>query len=31
MLARDPSFQQMWITDAEYDEYGPRIVHRKCF
>ncbi|XP_070580857.1 actin-1-like [Ptychodera flava] len=25
------SFQQMWITRHEYDEYGPYIVHRKCF
>jgi len=23
--------QQSWITKAEYDEFGPRIVHRKCF
>ncbi|GAB4823316.1 hypothetical protein N2152v2_010362 [Parachlorella kessleri] len=25
------SFQQNWITEAEYNEYGPSIVHRKCF
>jgi actin-related protein len=25
------TFQQMWITKAEYDESGPAIVHRKCF
>ncbi|KAF5738182.1 Actin 7 isoform 1 [Tripterygium wilfordii] len=25
------SRQQMWISKAEYDEYGPAIVHRKCF
>ena len=25
------TFQQMWITKAEYDESGPSIVHRKCF
>merc|ERR1711966_410852 len=25
------TFQQMWISKAEYDESGPTIVHRKCF
>nr|CAD1818002.1 unnamed protein product [Ananas comosus var. bracteatus] len=25
------TFQQMWVTKAEYDESGPPIVHRKCF
>jgi len=25
------TFQQMWISRSEYDEYGPAIVHRKCF
>ncbi|CAL8092142.1 unnamed protein product [Calicophoron daubneyi] len=25
------TFQQMWITKAEYDESGPGVVHRKCF
>ncbi|GMH58271.1 hypothetical protein TrRE_jg7702, partial [Triparma retinervis] len=25
------TFQQMWISKAEYDESGPQIVHRKCF
>lgn len=25
------SFQQMWVSKAEYDESGPEIVHRKCF
>ena len=24
------TFQQMWISKAEYDEAGPTIVHRKC-
>ncbi|CAJ1370876.1 unnamed protein product [Effrenium voratum] len=24
------TFQQMWISRAEYDESGPSIVHRKC-
>lgn len=23
--------QQMWITREDYNEYGPKIVHRKCF
>jgi actin-related protein len=26
-----PSFEDMWITKNEYDEYGPSIIHRKCF
>ena len=25
------NYIQMWITKQEYDEYGPEIVHRKCF
>jgi len=25
------TFQQMWITKAEYEEAGSAIVHRKCF
>ncbi|KAI3506417.1 hypothetical protein L1887_28775 [Cichorium endivia] len=25
------TFQQMWISKAEYNESGPSIVHRKCF
>ncbi|KAM9995484.1 hypothetical protein ACTFIY_001669 [Dictyostelium cf. discoideum] len=25
------TFQHMWISKEEYDEYGPPIVHRKCF
>ena len=24
------SFEQMWISKTEYDEFGPSIVHRKC-
>jgi len=24
------TFEEMWITNQEYDESGPRIVHRKC-
>jgi|EP01047_Picozoa_sp_COSAG01_P045631 actin-related protein len=31
MLVRSPSFQLLWITKEEYYEYGPGIVHRKCF
>ncbi|EGD74308.1 beta-actin 2 [Salpingoeca rosetta] len=30
ILASLSTFQQMWITKAEYDEVGPSIVHRKC-
>lgn len=25
------SFQESWITSAEYEEYGASVVHRKCF
>ena len=31
ILASLSTFQQMWISKAEYDEAGPSIVHRKCF
>jgi actin-related protein len=31
ILASLSTFQQMWISKAEYDESGPGIVHRKCF
>ena len=31
ILAFLSTFQQMWISKAEYDESGPSIVHRKCF
>jgi actin-related protein len=30
VLACLTSFQNMWISKAEYDESGPTIVHRKC-
>lgn len=30
-LASLPTFQDMWISKQEYDEYGPSIVHKKCF
>jgi len=25
------TFQKMWISKDEYDEFGPEIVHLKCF
>jgi actin-related protein len=31
ILSSLTSFSDMWITKAEYDESGPRLVHRKCF
>jgi len=31
ILSSLSTFQQMWISKAEYDEAGPSIVHRKCF
>lgn len=31
ILASLSTFEEMWITSEEYDEYGPIIVHRKCF
>jgi len=31
ILSSLSTFQQMWISKAEYDESGPTIVHRKCF
>lgn len=31
MLASLPTFQKMAISKAEYDEFGPTIVQRKCF
>lgn len=24
------TFQSMWITQADYEDSGPSIVHRKC-
>ena len=30
ILSSLSTFQQMWISKAEYDESGPLIVHRKC-
>ena len=31
MLASLPTFQKMLISKGEYNEFGPSIVHRKCF
>ncbi|VEN62768.1 unnamed protein product [Callosobruchus maculatus] len=31
ILASLSTFQQMWISRAEYDEFGAKIVHQKCF
>lgn len=31
ILSSLSTFQQMWVSKAEYDESGPSIVHRKCF
>jgi len=31
ILSSLSTFQNMWISKAEYDESGPAIVHRKCF
>ncbi|KAF6003359.1 Actrt2p [Cyanidiococcus yangmingshanensis] len=30
VLASLDTFDHMWISRAEYDEFGPQIVHRKC-
>merc|ERR1712087_319162 len=31
ILASLSTFQEQWISKAEYDESGPTIVHEKCF
>ena len=31
MLASLPTFPQMAISREEYEEFGPAIIHRKCF
>ncbi|XP_076365964.1 actin, non-muscle 6.2-like [Tachypleus tridentatus] len=31
ILASLSTFQHLWISRLEYNEYGPGIVHRKCF
>jgi actin len=30
VLASLKSFREMWITKAEYEEFGVKVVHRKC-
>ncbi|CAF3197548.1 unnamed protein product [Rotaria sp. Silwood2] len=30
ILSSLSTFQTMWISKQEYDEFGPSIVHRKC-
>ncbi len=30
ILASLGSFQQMWMSKAEYEEHGSSLVHRKC-
>jgi actin len=30
IVASLSTFQQMWISKEEYDQYGPSIVNRKC-
>jgi len=30
ILSSLSTFQTMWITGIEYQEYGPNIVHKKC-
>ncbi|KAG7460645.1 hypothetical protein MATL_G00200960 [Megalops atlanticus] len=31
VLASLPSFASAWISEEEYEEFGPEIVFRKCF
>jgi actin-related protein len=31
ILAGLPSFEELWVSKADYDEYGPTVVHAKCF
>eukprot|EP01090_Pellita_catalonica_P016433 TRINITY_DN468_c0_g2_i2.p1 TRINITY_DN468_c0_g2~~TRINITY_DN468_c0_g2_i2.p1 ORF type:complete len:258 (-),score=34.43 TRINITY_DN468_c0_g2_i2:223-996(-) len=31
ILASLSTFSQMWVSKEHYSEYGPSIVHRKCF
>nr|XP_023666047.1 uncharacterized protein LOC111843059 isoform X2 [Paramormyrops kingsleyae] len=31
VLASLPSFSSAWISQEEYEEFGPQIVFRKCF
>jgi len=31
VLASLSTFKDMWISEEDYSEFGPAIVHRKCF
>lgn len=31
VLANLRTFSSAWISQEEYEEYGPQIVFRKCF
>lgn len=31
ILSQIPKFDSMYITKKEWEEFGPQIVHRKCF
>ena len=31
IVASLSTFQDMWISKEEYDEFGPSITHQKCF
>ncbi|KAB1267715.1 actin; alpha skeletal muscle [Camelus dromedarius] len=31
ILALLSTFQQMWISKQDYNEFSPSIVHHKCF
>lgn len=31
IVASLPTFQEMWVTKADYDEIGPAVAHRNCF
>jgi len=31
ILASLSTFQSMWISKEEYDEFGPRLIRWKCF
>lgn len=31
ILASLPTFQEMWVTKADYDEIGPAVAQRNCF
>ena len=31
ILSNISTFESMWITKTEYEEYGCSIIHKKCF